>query len=487
MTRLAIVRPANHFEVEVAPPLGPMAVSAYAKQETDADVRLFDLQLSRLSDEALAHEMRGFDPGLIGFSSLTCHAPDVARLSASLRRHFPGIPQIVGGPHGTAQSAQIIEDMPAVDFAVVGEGEHAVADLVAWREGRLGASRIRGVVRRENGNAVRNEAGAPIEDIDLLPFLDYGLVDMNAFERAPRTGFVRKKKKYFAMFTSRGCPYRCNYCHLVFGKTFRFQSADRVLDELDLLYHRYGVREFQMFDDIFNLRRDRAIAVFRGIVRRGYDIAISFPNGIRVDILDAEVADWMRRAGVVFSVVSIESATPRLQKQMRKNLRLDKARRGIELLVERGIFTRGAFMMGFPGETREELLATARFARESKLHGASFYFVLPLPGTPLYEQFESVVGRRQARMKQQTHNADPNMSAVSLAAVSPDELRRIVRAAYLRFYLNPARVWRILRDVPRKTQLLTLSLTAVLRSWLPHAEFKIYEWKDSLRRAAGFA
>ncbi|MCZ7584701.1 MAG: B12-binding domain-containing radical SAM protein [Deltaproteobacteria bacterium] len=481
MSKVAFIRPHQSFEVEISPPLGSMALAAYARRETNAEVRIFDLQIRTAGDDDLAREVAAFDPDLIGFSALTCQAPEVKRLASFMRRRLPETPQIVGGPYGTAQAEQIIDEIPEADFAAIGEGERTLMELLAWRAGALDAEQIGGVARRVDGAAVVNPPRDAIADLDDLPFLAYDLVDVPAYSDVPRFSMVRKNKNYFAMFTSRGCPYKCNYCHLVFGKTFRFQSAERVLAELEFLYNRYGVREIQFLDDIFNLRRDRAIAIFRGIVERGWDLSITFPNGIRIDILDEEVADWMQKAGVVKSSVAIESASRRIQKDIKKNLRLDKAREGIRLLAERRIFTHGFFMMGFPGETREELLETARFARESRLHSAAFYFVLPLPGTPLYEQFESVVGRKQARARIQTHNNDPDMSSLSLAAAPAPEIRRIVRAAYFRFYANPSRAWRIVRDLPSKAQFVSLSFFAVVRGWWPHAERDIHRWRHALK------
>jgi radical SAM superfamily enzyme YgiQ (UPF0313 family) len=162
------------------------------------------------------------------------------------------------------------------------------------------------------------------------------------------------------------------------------------MSELELLYHQFGVREIHIVDDIFNLDLPRAKAICDEIVKRGLKISIAFPNGLRADRMDRELIRKLKAAGCYSITYAVETASPRLQKAIKKNLDLDKAREVIAWTDAEGLITQGFFMLGFPGETREEMEATIDFAVKSKLLRAWFFTVVVYPRTGLFELAKSV-------------------------------------------------------------------------------------------------
>jgi anaerobic magnesium-protoporphyrin IX monomethyl ester cyclase len=143
--------------------------------------------------------------------------------------------------------------------------------------------------------------------------------------------------------------------------------------------------------------------------------------------------------------VAVETASPRLQKRIRKNLDLEKVRRNIELMADLRIFTRGYFMLGFPTETEEELRATIDFAVTSRLHSAAFFITNPFPGTPIYEEFKAL-----GKLPNDVNTIDYDFFGARFngSEVSDERFRGLVREAYFRFFFRPGRVMRILRDRP---------------------------------------
>ncbi len=174
------------------------------------------------------------------------------------------------------------------------------------------------------------------------------------------------------IFTSRGCPFGCIYCHNVFGKKFRARSAENVLDELSMLKREYNIGEIEIIDDCFNIDLSRAKEIARGIIDRKLDIAISFPNGIRADHMDKELVDLLKEAGTYRVYYAVETASPRLQKLIRKNVDLDRPKEIVDYTAAQGIMTCGFFMMGFPTETEEEIRMTIDYACRSKFHQVLF-------------------------------------------------------------------------------------------------------------------
>ena len=310
----------------------------------------------------------------------------------------------------------------------------------------------------------------PIADLDPLPHPAWDLVDVPAYWREQNMNGMFRHPRHMSIFTSRGCPYRCTYCHNVFGKRFQERSPENVLEEIELLYDRYGIRELHILDDIFNANRERAKEIMRRIARSGMELSIAFPNGLRGDRMDSELIALMRAAGVYKISYAIESASPRIQKLTRKNVDLERIRRVIDETAQAGILTQGFFMLGFPGETRAELEATIEYASATSLHFANFFVLNPFEGTPLVETLgpEALGYDFDDPELNNYHEARQSLAAVSVA-----ELNGFWRRAHREFYLDPRRLYRILRDLPSYRLLPTYVRLYLARSlgwsWLRYA------------------
>ena len=243
-----------------------------------------------------------------------------------------------------------------------------------------------------SGIAYRNEKGVHktptqfyIDDLDTLPLPSYEIIDLNKFSNQFLTFTSKISKPHANIMTTRGCPYRCAYCHNILGKRFRMRSPESVFAEIKYLFNKYGINDFQVIDDIFNLDLIRAKTICDMIIKSRMKITLSFPNALRGDRVDTELIEKMAEAGTKFISYAVETASPRLQKMIKKNLNLDKIFRAIEYTAEANIVTRGFFMIGFPTETEEEVLQTIEFAKASSLCGATFFTVVYFPGTELFK------------------------------------------------------------------------------------------------------
>jgi len=481
MYRILLVKPDLSFGIEISPPLGLCYIAAVARN-AGHDVRILDMRLPGQGEPAFDNLLSAWQPDVVGFSVFSYEADAYLALAGKVRAALPGCRIVVGGPLASADPETALSGGLA-DMAILGEGEFVFVDaLDRWRNGQDPGG-LAGIALYANGVIV-NPVSSYIDDLDALPLPAWDLLDMPAYFHVPRQGFIYKERRYFSVFSSRGCPFNCIYCHNVFGKRFRGRSADSVLAEIGELVSRYGVGEIQFIDDIFNFQRDRAEAILRGIIDRGWQLALAFPNGIRADLLDADFISLMKRAGTYKVSVAIESGSDRMQQLMRKNLNLDMARDGVRELVKQRILTHAFFMIGFPTETSEEAHATAAFARTIDAHSASFFIVNPFKGTEL----SSLVAADDARttsLPGPSGYFDPRVADLAISAIPPDELRRIVRNATRDFYLTrPSRIWRILHDVPRRQQLLFLALLVIMRAFFPGAiklERRILFGKNALK------
>jgi radical SAM superfamily enzyme YgiQ (UPF0313 family) len=224
------------------------------------------------------------------------------------------------------------------------------------------------------------------------------------------------------------------------------------MEEIKILYDRYGIREFQVIDDVFNINNKRAETICDLIVDSGMRLYISFPNAIRGDIVNESLVRKLKKAGAYKVNYAIETASPRLQQMVKKRVNLPKLKEAIALTNAAGIWTHGFFMMGFPTETREEVQMTVDYACEAKLNSAGFFVLQPFPGTEIWEQIQGMgidigfdpdtVNYFQANYK--------------ISELDPEELFAMVKRANRRFYLNPARSLNTLVRLPHKSQIISL-------------------------------
>ena len=431
----------------VSPPMGIMYLAAYLRTKFDLDIQLANQRESNCTNEELARQAIDFEADVVGFGSLTPSGHGFAPLTRMVRARLPNALILLGGPHVSSFGARALADTDA-NAAIAGEGELAFEQVLHahFDGGDLG--RIPGLIWRTADGQVQTNPGTmpPIENLDSLPFPAYELIDLPRYWRRQSMGPL-PWRRYVSLVSSRGCPYHCNWCHEVFGKKFRRHSPERIVDEIEYFQRKYGVDEFEFLDDIFNLNGPRVMAFCDLLHRRNLRIKIAFPNGVRTDILTQEQVDALADAGTYFSSFALESGSPRIQKLMGKNLNIPKYLRGVEMAVKRGIFANGFAMLGFPTETEAEMRQTIDVACNSRLHTASFFTATPYPNTHLYDHVAKTHPQQLAKLTYK--DTDYSQIAVNLSDVPDHVLFACQRKANWRFFGNPQRIYRILRDYPQ--------------------------------------
>jgi radical SAM superfamily enzyme YgiQ (UPF0313 family) len=234
-----------------------------------------------------------------------------------------------------------------------------------------------------------NPDRAPISDLDALPFPDYDPVDEARYANYLTYGY--NKRRQGVLYTSRGCPYDCTFCHDVFGKRYRCRSPENIHEEVQRLHAR-GIRDFYVVDDIFNIDKKRAMRFFKLMSsdRTLKGSKLYFVNGLRGDLVDPEFVDAAVEAGTVWLAYAVETASPRLQKVIRKNLELDRTKDAIEYSWSKGVVVNYWGLLGIEGETIEEAHQTIDFMRDLPPSVIPMLFSLKAyPGTEAYEASKS--------------------------------------------------------------------------------------------------
>lgn len=415
------------------PPLGLLYLSSFLKSRPGgAEVRLLDTCFSADPESDIRRAAAEFKPDIAGLSALACEKDLAARAAAAVKAAAPSAVTVLGGPYATFSPAQALEES-ALDYALTGEGERSFAQLAeALCSGRNPAG-IPGLAYREGGSVKTTAAGPYLEDLDSLPFPDWNLIDFRKYGGLPTWNGYNKRAIYAPVLTSRGCPYRCVYCHNMFGKTVRKRSAGNVLAELLLLRDRYGVTEFHIVDDVFNCDKARLLEICAAVKEKLPGTALAFPNGLRADLLDDESAAALAAAGTYKVHFGIESASDAVRSAAKKDLSLDAVERAVTACAKHGITSAGYFMFGLPGETPAEAEKTISYAAASRLDAAYFFRATAYPGT----EFHALAGGGQEGSFFDTSGPETEEKR--------KELETLLIRAQLDFYLSFRRLLNLVR------------------------------------------
>ena len=357
----------------------------------------------------------------------------------------PNLPIILGGAHATLLPKETLATAPEVDIIIRGGGEETVVELMRALENKQPLSNVAGISYRKDGEVVTNPAWSGSIDLDSLPFLAYHLLPWRKYRPHPPHG---RALPFAAIITSRGCPYNCCYCSKpIFGTKFRGQSPARVLEEVAYLNKKFGIREIAFYDDVFTLDKKRAYNIADGIIRSG--LKIYWTCETRVNLIDKELLQHIKRAGCYSIAYGIESGSPEMLSTIDKGISLEQVEQAVRLSREAGLQVIGYFMIGSPGESPQTIRQTIQFAKRLKLDFAQFAVTTPFPGTKLYERY--LIERKGAVIPWESFVYAGSGGAVTPVfesnLLSREDIQYWARRAYREFYLRPSYLWQRMRSV----------------------------------------
>ncbi len=360
------------------PPLGLAALAAYLKGK-GFRVEVLDLVGLGIPEEKLPEILRDKSPARVGIGAMTPLFPAARRLARIVKQARPGTVVIVGGAHPTVSPETCLAE-ENIDFIVRGEGEEVLAALLAGTE----PDGIPGLGWKSQGAGKINNPAPLAADPDALPLPDY---DAFPVEKYVRYNESLRGLRGISMLVSRGCPYQCSFCavHLTMGRKFRIQSPARVVREMAGLQEKYSLEGIWFKDSILNLDPAWAGEFTAEIKKRG--LKIKWQYNTRVDRIDEAEIRAEKAAGLVQVDFGIESGSPRSLATLRKGIDLEKIKSAVRL-AQKHVRVSGFFMIGIPGETREDIEMTFHLAKSLKLDKVCVSLYCPLPGSALYDDLK---------------------------------------------------------------------------------------------------
>lgn len=421
MFKISLIRP-NYYSHLITPPLGLGYLSSYLKSKGYNTKIIDGLNLS-LSNDGIVRFSE--DADLVCITCLSDFFSQVIDLSLRLKNRNKIV--VIGGAHATALPEFTLKQTQA-DFVVVGEGEKTLFELVQAIEKHKSTDGIRGVLSSNNGKIRKREF---LEDLNQLPFPDWSEINPQIYKKAPHGGLVR----FFPVapiITTRGCPYECTFCASpkLWDRNIRYRNPENVVEEIEFLKKDFGIREIHFEDDNFTLNRKHITEICELLIKKEIKISWACPNGVRVDQLDKDLLLLMKRSGCYFLAFGIESANQEILDNVRKKTKIFDIENVVKMADKLKIVTQGFFIFGLPGETKETISQTIRFAKRIPLDKAQFLLLDILPGSQLWNELKETLDLNWNRRSYQEVTWIPD-------GLKKKDLEKAQSRAFRTFFLRP--------------------------------------------------
>jgi anaerobic magnesium-protoporphyrin IX monomethyl ester cyclase len=387
-TKVLLVNP-HGFDTSSVVPMSLAYLKANIKHPQNFEIEILDCSLLDIKADSYEFEeiIQRFMPEVVGITTWSPMFPEALNCAKAVKSVNSQAFTVMGGPHPTGYWKSVIEH-DEIDFVFRGESEIDFSFFLdRVYEGSHDYQGIEGIVYKGKDTSVFEGAVALIDDLDLLKLPDYDAIQLKTYiERGYR--YLTREKNNAPIWVTRGCPYRCEYCAspMISGKAVRKHSSQYLINWINELKKCYGIKHINIIDDNFTFDVRYAKKVCSDIADANLNVTISTPNGIRMERGSGELWKLMYKAGWRTMFVAPESGSPNTLSLMQKDLDLNVVPPIIRELQDAGLYVIGFFVLGYPGETYEDLLMTREFVVECGFDFFKFHVFQAIPGTPIYDK-----------------------------------------------------------------------------------------------------
>jgi radical SAM superfamily enzyme YgiQ (UPF0313 family) len=343
---------------------------------------IIESDIFNLSIDAVAKRVIAERPTYVGITLFTVGVWGAAAIARQIKAALPETIIVVGGPHISSMGPETMKRFKEFDYAVVGEGEKVLMDLLTALEANSDLWGVPGIIFRK-GPFTHTTSGNPVnKSLDDLPFPAWDLLpDFPQAYKPAIYDFPRGPVATIA--ASRGCPFHCKFCDTsTFGAKVRHYSPQKVFEMMQHLHNTYGVRHIFFVDDLFLASRVRVTELCQLILQSG--LKMTWTCTARVDTVKPDVLAIMKQAGCWEISFGLETGSNELLQKMDKAARVEASEQAVKWTAAAGIRVKGLFMLGYPGETLDTIQATKDFVRRIPMTIMNLTKFTPYPGSPIY-------------------------------------------------------------------------------------------------------
>jgi len=362
------------------PPYGILSLAAVLEQH-GINVKIIDFTIKNVEENVILNAV--VDSDIIGLSAWSfAMISEVAKITRIIRERFKKEKFLIwGGVHSTLFPKEVLEEFD-LDAVCVGEGEFALLELVKALEAGEDIAKIKGFWVRKNEGIISTGKREDLVDVSALPKYAWHLIDVNKY-------IIKIKLTLWNELTlmeSRGCPYRCTFCYApnMFGQKWRGRTPDQVIEEVKFLKEKYNIHRFDFLDDLpFGGNRTQTLDFCKKIK----ELNIQWSCDQRINLVDEEILRAMKESGIWYIYFGVESGSRRMLEKIRKvGVTPEKIERAFNQCFKLGIATMAGFIVGIPGETKEDLRESLKLAKKIKATMIRVANYVPYTGTELYEE-----------------------------------------------------------------------------------------------------
>lgn len=398
------------------------------------EVKVIDAPAFRYNFKDIERTIRDFSPHVVGQQTAFNNLEECYQVAKIAKTINPQIKVVLGGPHSTMYPDESIK-VKEIDFIVCGEGELIMKGLLDSLGNGADFSKVSGLIWKEGDIVIKNNPQSFIRDLDALPLPARHLFPIKKYHASSHL----RGPKVLSMIASRGCPFRCLFCWVSksFGKTLRYRNPAQVVEEMRILKEQYGADSIRFWDDTFTANKKWINEFCDLLIAENLDMPWNCLT--RVNLVDAGLLKKMKEAGCYQIYYGIESGVQRILNLIKKDITLDQARQAIKLTKEADIETTCSYMLGLPGETREDAAETINFAVELDSDYVQFNLVIPhISG----EEFYNLAINHGTILKDVDHATYFDNPVYLPYGRTKEELKNTIKKAYRKYYIRYSYIFR---------------------------------------------
>ncbi len=444
---LFVVAPFSYGDMQGASPIYPsvgLATIMACLEKAGYTVKILDMLATGYDEKGFIEALKDPELKVMGVSAIGATILKSFELAKRAKELRPDVKIIAGGPHLSILPEHTMRQ-GSIDYGIIGEGEITAVELMDYvikKKGTLAT--IKGLCYMDHGKLIMNEKRPWIANLDDLPFPAYHLLPMDKYRAY---AVYDNGRRTLSMVTSRGCPFLCTFCcsSKVFGGRWRAMSAKKALEHIQRLHDEFGVRHIYFEDDEFTVRHDRVIELCQGMIDKKWDI--TWDCLTRVSHINDEILAIMAKAGCKSILYGVETGYEEGLKQIKKGITLDQVTKAVKLTQKYGIRVKATFIIGFPWETRENVMQTIDFAAKLGADYPSIQVLCPFPTTEIYEQIrDEDLFIPEFTVDMYTAILAPR-SLVRTKHLTSEEIVQLMGYGYRRLYMQPKYLFRKLTEM----------------------------------------
>lgn len=348
-----------------------------------------------------------------------------------------GSTTVLIGPHVSAEPYDTLKNAPFLDAIVIGEYDDTLREIADGRN----IKEIKGIAFMEDGKIRINTSRDPV-NVEQLPFPAWHHIKPEWYRDAG------KRFPFLTLISGRGCPNRCTFCRdtsVMFGRKLRLRAAEQVVDEIEYDFRLFPyIKEIMFETDTFTASPTHVRGICEEILKRG--LKITWSCNARVD-MDLSLLPLMKKAGCRMLMVGYEFGTQEALDAVNKGITLEQSKKFSEVAKRLGFVIHGCFMVGAPGETKESVLKTIRFAKSLPLDTIQFSGICPYPGTELYRWAKERGFLNAKDWKEWVNDDLEQVTLLNYPQFTKEEMDELIDRGLKEFYLRPHQILRMLWNI----------------------------------------